>query len=94
MVCDCIRRGLDIDLWRQIVMEGKIDKDGNLEIKRGKKYKVQACFYGGDGCGDWCPQFGEHSLSKSNGMTYLRICQKRILEFKDFEDERTQDGKE
>jgi len=86
-------------------MEGKIDKDGNLEIKRGKKYKVQACFYSGGeaACGGWCPQFGEPDFYKNaDGVTdvhesysaLLKICQNRLLNFDKFVDERGQDGKQ
>lgn len=59
-------------------MEGLINMDGNLEIRRrGEKYLPQACPFGvvkedkGDGkqqrtaCGDWCPQFGEPIVSKT-----------------------------
>ena len=53
-------------------MEGRINKEGILEIKRGNKFKMQACPYTvnqlSEGmsikmktnrCGHWCPLFGE-----------------------------------
>lgn len=66
-------------------MNGKINKDGNLEIKRGKEYKKQFCFYEDmqfyhyglrqtvektKSCGDWCPQFGEPFSTKKQDSEF------------------------
>jgi len=67
-------------------LNGKIDSDGYLYILRGKQYKQQYCRYSGI-CGDWCPQFGEPVI-KNKVTIHLKICQNRILEFSNFEDER------
>ena len=77
-------------------MEGRINKEGQLEIKRKDGYRLQMCLYdmGGGFCGDWCPQFGEplkwpHSLANGNTKG-LKICQNRELVFSKFKDERTE----
>jgi len=73
-------------------MEGKINKNGNLEIKRGDKYKLQVCVYDNTACDDWCPQFGEPEIYSGDktlpGQSYLTICQSRLLKFDKFVDER------
>jgi hypothetical protein len=84
-------------------MDGKITKNGRLEIKRGKQYKDQVCpFFNGEMvtyCGDECPLFGEPAenikYKTSAGKqdfnekkTSLKICQDRELEFDEFEDMR------
>lgn len=80
-----------------------ISGDGNLEIKRGKEYKGQYCLYQPHQdedemvtCGDWCPQFGEPEKVEINGggephghKFELKICQRRILKFDEFIDERS-----
>jgi len=79
-------------------MEGKINKNGNLRIKRGRKYKDQYCPYESSSevtlCGDWCPQFGEpdwYPEAKNWPDTAnLNICQNRLLHFNQFKDERKQ----
>jgi len=80
-------------------MEGKIDKNGKLKIKRGKEYKDQKCPYDIRSeqvyiCGDHCPQFGEpkNMIGSMGKFTALSICQNRILEFEQFEDERGENG--
>jgi len=44
-------------------MEGKITRDGALQIKRSNVLKAQHCPFtigeGGLDCGDWCPHFSE-----------------------------------
>lgn len=63
-------------------MKAKIDKDGNLSILRGPKYKSQYCPFTGDAdysptCGDWCPLFVEPNkpwaLNK-NDIIELSLC--------------------
>lgn len=78
------------------VMIGKINRGGNLEIKRNDKYIRQSCpFLSGGFCGDWCPHFGEPEkkhlcLSKEDRDTYfqIRICHGIVLYFDGFEDKR------
>lgn len=67
-------------------MEGKIDKNGNLEIKRKNKWKYMYCPYSdtGEGCGDWCALFGEPVWS---GSCKIGLCHK-IITFRNFTDER------
>ena len=55
-------------------MEIKIDKDGILWIKRGKKFKAQRCRHDGIFCGDACPLFGEPEWTGDNPT--LDICNK------------------
>ena len=75
-------------------MEGKIDGEGDLLMRRGAKLKGQECFYSTASdlevfvrCGDWCPQFGEPMVGDDK-MIWLTICQKRTLFFDRFTDER------
>ena len=70
-------------------MKGKIDKGGTLWIERAGEMAEQYCCYMADvACRDYCPQFGE---PKDGGDTSLRICQGRLLVFKEFTDERGKD---
>ena len=74
-------------------MKGKINKNGSLLIERNGKYKDQWCLYdhkdGAINCGDWCPQFGEPEKAVfEENAAILNICQKKVLVFDDFEDER------
>lgn len=51
-------------------MNGKIDKKGNLYIKRANSDMIrQVCPYCSDesSCGEWCPLFGEASPSRWMG---------------------------
>jgi len=73
-------------------LNGRLDEDGRLLILRHKTYTHQYCIYANNGrfgkfCGDWCPQFGEPDI-KNKCTIHLKICQNRILEFSNFEDER------
>jgi len=78
-------------------MEGKINQDGVLEIKRGTKMKIMSCQYQSAACCDECPKFGEpkgeiwidhwdqnHKIE----YTIIKICDERLLKFKEFKDER------
>lgn len=77
-------------------MNGKINKDGNLEIERAGKMKVQYCPHEPDSkanvaCGDWCPQFDTRKTSHSNLIEtrgLLPICENTILFFSTITDER------
>ena len=80
-------------------MEGKIDKNGWLQIIRAGKLTKQACPFdtgavngGSSDCGHWCPLFGEprkHLQSDNKGIVWtLDICQERTLLFDKFTDER------
>jgi len=83
-------------------MNGKIDNTGKLQIERAGKMNNQGCpFTEDDGCGDWCPLFGEPTVSKWMGSHDpdaperkkdrshwdLKLCKKTLL-FDVFEDER------
>ncbi len=74
-------------------MNGKIDKEGVLKIKRGKSYKVAMCIndpkFELDGCAycrDNCSHFGE-PIEWTDGPTVLSLCQKS-LEFTELLDGR------
>jgi hypothetical protein len=71
-------------------MEGIIDVDGILQIKRGNTMRPQMCPYsnGKRFCGDWCAKFGE-PRKIADGKTKLRICDNTVLIFKRFKDKRT-----
>ena len=83
-------------------MEGKIDENGVLEIKRAGKMQAMNCKPGGIAiggisenfeieacCGDSCPLFGEpSSVNKKDARVILIICQGRVLAFDKFTDER------
>jgi hypothetical protein len=85
-------------------MKGKINKKGELEIKRAGKFKLQECrsagafFVPDDGyhspslctCSDDCLHFGEleKALCSENHNKSLQVCQGKILYFDEFEDER------
>jgi len=71
-------------------MEGKIDKKGNLWIKRKSKWKLQFHSCEEVPCGDWCPLFWEPGelVPTAPGLTLLKICNDRILTFTKFTDER------
>ncbi len=72
-------------------MKGKIDKKGWLLIKRGSAEKHQYCMHGteDEGCGDWCPCFGEPEPERhAGGKPYVNlcICRNRVLAFSELED--------
>ena len=82
-------------------MDIKINKRGNLEIKRGEKYKKMMCpkFQDETACGDWCPFFGEpteeihfnNSITKESYVDQkaeLGICKKTFELNENFIDER------
>ena len=82
-------------------MDGKICKDGSLEIKRTDLFKTQDCpfrsyhFHGKqESCGDWCPHFGEPKPQCSEhsfpAKVILEICHGKILYFDKFSDQREQ----
>lgn len=70
-------------------MEGKIDKNGNLFLRRGSMLKAVQCPYidGRDYCGDWCGLFGEPVNGNQDGRTVLGLC-RAVHIFTDFTDER------
>lgn len=75
-------------------MDGKIDNDGYICIKRGKFLGRQFCPFRESGrqpCGDWCPLFGEPepdtdpifekngaTTFKPNGKTVLSLCHQTL----------------
>jgi hypothetical protein len=74
-------------------MQGKINENGHLEIKRGKVIKEQTCpmHRNEPYCGDWCPQFGEPQIPIKGEDTWspqINICQGRCLYFSELTDER------
>lgn len=75
-------------------MEGKINKEGVLEMKRAGKFKEMQCRLAGEliscVCGDDCPHFREPVILryKLPNITELQICQGNILAFHQFTDER------
>jgi hypothetical protein len=70
-------------------MDGTINVNGVLKIKRNGIFKNQECLYQKNGyCGDWCPQFGEPTASDSEFDATIQICQSRTLYFYKFTDER------
>ncbi len=79
-------------------MEGIINKDGKLEIKRGEKLIIQNCPYdnppatrGAADCGDWCSLFGEprtHTFANKDPAFLLKLCH-RELYFEKFKDLRS-----
>lgn len=73
---------------RNFNMEGKIDKNGWLSIKRKNKFTKQGCPLDNKGahCGCWCALFGEPARVGENGAV-LCLC-KKVLDFNKFRDER------
>jgi len=76
-------------------MEGKIDKNGYLWIKRNRRFKLQNCPYSNAAivaaCGDWCPLFVEPYVANNHkgGSWDLPLCES-LLFFNTFTDERGQ----
>lgn len=67
-------------------MEIKIDKQGNLWIKRGGEWKKQYCpsTYDQPECGDWCPLFGEpfsldEKIAGDKNQSTLPLCQIELI---------------
>ena len=82
-------------------MNGKINIDGNLEIERAGKMKVQYCPHEPDSkanvaCGDWCPLFATTRIDTRGfndticNKQLLAICENTILIFDTLTDERQQ----
>jgi len=76
-------------------VEGKLNAEGNLEIKRGQRWVDMHCPFMGEAvpCGEWCPQLSEPMRQKNfktgNLETVLHICQGKHWKFSDFEDRRS-----
>jgi len=72
-------------------MDGKIDSDGYILIKRKNNYKHVECHkksqINKQLCGDSCVMFAEPFVSPMYGSVTLQICSKEFF-FKNFEDER------
>jgi len=72
-------------------IEGKIDKEGYLNLRRGNKMIMQYCpFQHLTLCGHQCPLFGEpeRRILKEYMLWKLELCNK-VLYFNKFVDERT-----
>jgi phage baseplate assembly protein gpV len=78
-------------------MEGKIDKDGCLLLKRHGKLRSQWCPWTALGdenpansCGHWCPHFGEPAFAQDNPVVLLTLTcgNGRLFRFTQFTDER------
>jgi len=82
-------------------MEGKINNNGELYIKRGLGYRQQECKHKADldytACGDSCPLFGEPTFTLVQERMWpslpahyakLELCGGKILYFTNFKDER------
>ena len=73
-------------------MNGKINKNGELCIKRAEKSTKQSCPLCTDNssCGDWCALFSEPKHYRENDEiigTTLELCRKELF-FEIFVDER------
>lgn len=81
-------------------MQIKINKDGNLFIKRGyqNEFKEQFCPFDPDprgcNCGDWCPLFQIEEVYEPGNMsctderlvcTELQLCHNKKIEVDDIE---------
>jgi hypothetical protein len=78
-------------------MKGKINEHGSLVLSRVGGEQVQVCPKSADDdeCGDWCPLFGEpHVLAERPTFTRLVLCGGREWLFKEFVDERKENGNE
>jgi hypothetical protein len=61
-------------------MRGKIDKNGFLHIERRGKMIMQRCPHSvQDGCGDWCPLFGEPEFISCGKEKRLELCGKTLI---------------
>ena len=69
-------------------MNGRIDCEGGLHIYRNGRDVTQFCLNGPTGCTHHCPQFGDPEESALGGTILLEICQRRVLQFSTFVDER------
>ena len=69
-------------------MNGRIDSEGGLHIYRNGRDVTQFCLNGPTGCTHHCPQFGTPEASSWGDMVLLEICQRRVLQFSTFVDER------
>ena len=83
-------------------MDGKIDRNGFLYIKRGKKMKTVLCPFCAwntfekmgqtqieqNPCGDWCVLFGEPEIAGSPLPARIVVCHDKELWFNEFTDER------
>jgi hypothetical protein len=73
-------------------MKGKINRNGYLQVWRGKEYKDKYCPFiksnCGDWyvCGDWCVLFGELDYEE-NEIPEIKLCHKTLY-FKELIDER------
>ena len=77
-------------------MKGLIDKDGKLNILRGKELKEQWCNRSGQRAGeccDTCPLFGEPEIT-TDGKVNLTICDGKTLIFEEFFDDRLETEKD
>jgi len=79
---------MNINLNEHIFEYGKINKDGNLIIKKNNIFIEQICYNDKTRfCNQSCPLFG--NVDKKNKVTYhLKICQQTNLIFSSFDDER------
>ena len=71
-------------------LAGKIDSGGFLHINRGGRELLQECPYIRKCCSHHCPKFGEPDRN-SDSTTFLRICDNRLLVFKELIDERLEE---
>jgi hypothetical protein len=74
-------------------MEGKIDENGFLIVKRGNLFKDMTCPKSCEEyhCGDWCALFGEPSSSIVEEEVHLEICHNYFI-FTNIVDERVNEG--
>ena len=73
---------------------GRLDVDGRLQLMRIWGLKHAECIKLSYGlCGDWCPHFGEPEINPYGKDVHvwrakINICEKRILYFEEFLDDR------
>lgn len=69
-------------------MKGKINQYGILLIYRTNDWVMTECKPGGGNCSHDCSLFSEPRSCKTNGKTYVGLCQGKFQIFDDFKDER------
>ena len=74
-------------------MKARLNKEGDLIVKRGMIWKPQECIWKDASCGDWCHIFDEPEMEVLRGTITGKVtigtCTPGGLYLDDFRDDRT-----